>query len=54
MKINNETKVGVLAVVALTLLIVGFNFLKGKNIFNPSKDIYAEFQTWVRWRNQTR
>ncbi|MCW3117976.1 MAG: Mammalian cell entry protein [Chitinophagaceae bacterium] len=43
MKINNETKVGVLAVVALTLLIIGFNFLKGKNIFSHSSNIYAVF-----------
>ncbi|MBS1575901.1 MAG: MCE family protein [Bacteroidetes bacterium] len=43
MKINNETKVGVLAVVALALLITGFNFLKGKNIFNHSSYIYATF-----------
>lgn len=43
MKINNETKVGVLAVVALALLITGFNFLKGKNIFNHSSYIYAVF-----------
>jgi len=43
MKINNETKVGVLAVVALTLLIVGFNFLKGKNVFSHSSKIYAVF-----------
>jgi phospholipid/cholesterol/gamma-HCH transport system substrate-binding protein len=43
MKINNETKVGILAVVALALLITGFNFLKGKNIFNHSSYIYAVF-----------
>src|SRR5437868_4873195 len=43
MKINNETKVGVLAVVALALLITGFNFLKGKNVFSPSANIYAVF-----------
>jgi len=43
MKINNETKVGVLAVVALALLITGFNFLKGKNVFNHSSYIYAVF-----------
>jgi phospholipid/cholesterol/gamma-HCH transport system substrate-binding protein len=29
--------------VALTLLIVGFNFLKGKNVFNHSSNIYAVF-----------
>ncbi len=43
MKISNETKVGILAVVALTLLIVGFNFLKGKNIFNKETHLYAVF-----------
>lgn len=43
MKISNETKVGILTVVALTLLIVGFNFLKGKNVFNKEKHLYAVF-----------
>ncbi|MBL0068621.1 MAG: MCE family protein [Chitinophagaceae bacterium] len=44
MKINNETKVGILTIVALTILILGFNFLKGKNLFDKSKKIYAVFQ----------
>jgi phospholipid/cholesterol/gamma-HCH transport system substrate-binding protein len=43
MKISNETKVGVLTIVALTLLIVGFNFLKGKNVFSREKHLYAVF-----------
>ncbi|MFC0776218.1 MlaD family protein [Terrimonas alba] len=43
MKIKNETKVGVLTVVALALLIIGFNFLKGKDIFNNTTKIYAVF-----------
>ncbi|HSU28747.1 MAG TPA: MlaD family protein [Chitinophagaceae bacterium] len=43
MKISNETKVGVLTISALTLLIIGFNFLKGKDLFNKSKKIYAVF-----------
>ena len=43
MKISNETKVGILTIVALTLLIVGFNFLKGKNIFSNEKHLYAVF-----------
>lgn len=33
MKLNNETKVGILAAVAITLLILGFNLLKGEKIF---------------------
>lgn len=43
MKISNETKVGLLTITALVLLIVGFNFLKGKDLFNRSKKIYMVF-----------
>ena len=43
MKINNETKVGILTVVSLVLLIVGFNFLKGKNVFSNETHLYAVF-----------
>jgi phospholipid/cholesterol/gamma-HCH transport system substrate-binding protein len=45
MQISNETKVGVLTVVALTILILGYNFLKGKNFFEKNKKIYAAFAT---------
>jgi len=41
MKISNETKVGALTAVAITVLILGFNFLKGKS--TGGKDIYAVF-----------
>ena len=43
MKINNETKVGILTIVALVMLILGFNYLKGKDLFNSTKKIYAVF-----------
>src|SRR5215510_4377752 len=43
MKISNETKVGLLTIAALTVLIIGFNFLKGKDLFNRTKKIYAVF-----------
>jgi phospholipid/cholesterol/gamma-HCH transport system substrate-binding protein len=43
MKINNETKVGILAVVAIFLLVLGFNFLKGKSIFRKQPTMYAVF-----------
>lgn len=43
MKISNETKVGVLTITALTILILGFNYLKGKDLFKKSKKIYAVF-----------
>lgn len=34
MKITNETKVGAIAIVAVALLILGFNFLKGKKLWS--------------------
>ncbi len=43
MKIANETKIGILAVVAITGLILGFNFLKGSSLFEHTKKIYAVF-----------
>ncbi|MFM7645515.1 MAG: MlaD family protein [Sphingomonadales bacterium] len=43
MKISNETKVGALTVVALTLLYIGFNYLKGRDVFSRTKKIYAVF-----------
>jgi phospholipid/cholesterol/gamma-HCH transport system substrate-binding protein len=44
MKINNETKVGILAVVAILVLVLGFNFLKGKQIFKKQPTLYAVFK----------
>ena len=43
MKISNETKVGILTIAALTFLILGFNFLKGNNVFSKNKRLYAVF-----------
>jgi phospholipid/cholesterol/gamma-HCH transport system substrate-binding protein len=45
MKVSNETKVGALAAVSITLLILGFNFLKGKNLLSKANtEIYAVFE----------
>jgi phospholipid/cholesterol/gamma-HCH transport system substrate-binding protein len=45
MKVSNETKVGALAAVSITLLILGFNFLKGKNLLSKANsEVYAVFQ----------
>ncbi|MEO8771158.1 MAG: MlaD family protein [Ferruginibacter sp.] len=41
MKISNEFKVGVVAVVSIAVLIIGFNFLKGKTFFSKSTAIYG-------------
>lgn len=43
MKISNETKIGILAIVAIALLVIGFNFLKGKNLFKKDNNIYAVY-----------
>jgi len=43
MKISNETKVGALTAIAITLLILGFNFLKGKNLTVKTMRFYAVF-----------
>jgi phospholipid/cholesterol/gamma-HCH transport system substrate-binding protein len=44
MKINNETKIGILAVAGVLALILGFNFLKGKSLFKKQKYLYAKFE----------
>ncbi|MGN7721894.1 MlaD family protein [Chitinophaga sp. 22620] len=44
LKINNETKVGILTTVAIVLLILGFNILKGRSLFSNKKTIYAVYQ----------
>ncbi|MHA4810237.1 MlaD family protein [Flavitalea flava] len=43
MKIANETKIGLMAAVAIVLLILGFNFLKGSSLFEHTKKLYAVF-----------
>jgi phospholipid/cholesterol/gamma-HCH transport system substrate-binding protein len=43
MKIANETKIGALTAIAITLLILGFNFLKGKTFFGKSYTLYAKY-----------
>ena len=43
MKVSNETKVGALTIIAITLIILGFNFLKGKTIFKSGTFIYAKY-----------
>lgn len=43
MKYAREIKVGVLAVICIFLLIFGFNFLKGVNIFSPTNGYHGTF-----------
>jgi phospholipid/cholesterol/gamma-HCH transport system substrate-binding protein len=43
MKISNETKIGALTAVSITLLVLGFNFLKGKTFFGKSHNLFAKY-----------
>jgi phospholipid/cholesterol/gamma-HCH transport system substrate-binding protein len=42
-KVSNETKVGVFAIICITLLILGYNVLKGSNIFSSTNTYYAVY-----------
>ena len=44
MKYSRELKVGILAIVCLGILYFGFNFLKGINIFSPTKVYVGTFE----------
>ncbi len=43
MKLNNETKIGLMAIIGIAILIIGFNFLKGKGLFKKENHLYASF-----------
>ncbi|MGB8193735.1 MAG: MlaD family protein [Chitinophagaceae bacterium] len=43
MKISNETKIGALAAISIAVLIFGFNYLKGKKLFENNTRIYSVF-----------
>jgi len=44
MSISNETKVGLLTIIALALLFIGFNYLKGKDVFQKQFLVHAVFK----------
>ena len=44
MAISKETKVGVLAAFAITVLIIGYNFLKGENVFTSTKEYFGKYE----------
>lgn len=43
MKISKEFRVGLLAVISITILYLGFNFLKGSDFFSPNNTYYAVY-----------
>ena len=44
MKITKEIKVGLLAIVSITILYFGFNFLKGIDLFKDTNNYYALYE----------
>ena len=45
MKISNETKIGALTAIAITVLILGYSFLRGNNVFSTSNKFYAVYSS---------
>jgi phospholipid/cholesterol/gamma-HCH transport system substrate-binding protein len=43
-RISNETKVGILAAITIAILIIGYNFLKGNDIFSSENEFYARYE----------
>ncbi|HMR19953.1 MAG TPA: MlaD family protein [Sphingobacterium sp.] len=43
MKISNETKVGVLTVIALAILFIGYSFLRGNDVFSSDNAYYTVY-----------
>jgi phospholipid/cholesterol/gamma-HCH transport system substrate-binding protein len=45
MKISNETKIGLLTVIAITILILGYSYLRGNDVFSGSDKFYAIYNS---------
>lgn len=45
MKISNETKIGALTAIAITILILGYSFLRGNDVFSSSNKFYAVYRS---------
>jgi phospholipid/cholesterol/gamma-HCH transport system substrate-binding protein len=45
MKISNETKIGVLATVAIAALILGYSYLRGNDVFSGANRYYAIYNS---------
>ena len=45
MKISNETKIGALTAIAITILILGYSFLSGNDVFSGSDKFYAIYKS---------
>lgn len=50
---SNETKIGLLVIIAAALMIWGFKFIKGKNILSSSTILYVEYDEIDRLATST-
>lgn len=41
---SNEIKIGLMAVIIITLFVIGYKFLEGKNVFTTSRIMYVEYE----------
>jgi len=52
-RISNETLVGALAAVAITILLLGFNFLKGEEVFSTTTDYNVSYKDAMGLQNSS-
>jgi phospholipid/cholesterol/gamma-HCH transport system substrate-binding protein len=45
MKITNETKIGVLTAIAISVLLLGYSYLRGNDVFSGSNKFYAVYKS---------
>jgi len=45
MKISNETKIGALTAIGITILILGYSFLRGDDVFTGTNKFYTVYHT---------
>src|ERR1700761_1087458 len=45
MKISNETKIGILTALAIAVLILGYSYLRGNDLFSGSNKFYAVYKS---------
>jgi phospholipid/cholesterol/gamma-HCH transport system substrate-binding protein len=44
MGISKETKVGILAAFAITILVIGYNFMRGEDLFTTSNEYFGKYE----------
>lgn len=45
MKISNETKIGALTAISIAILIIGYSYLRGNDVFSRSNKFYAIYKS---------